>query len=222
MSESDLAAGVVAWLREQHWEVYQEVAMRTGGRRCDIVAKQGIAVWAIEVKKTLGLSVLEQALYWTQHALYSSVATPPTRNRFGHDVARRLGLGVLQVSHDYDGRTRILETVAPKLHRRSTGSLGRACREEHKNWAAAGNASSDFYSPWRATRQRVIDFVARNPGTTMKELVDGIDHHYQTSATARSTLARQIQDGLIEEVRVERDGRLIRLYRNEAGRTASR
>jgi hypothetical protein len=50
------------------------------------------------------------------------------------------------------------------------------------------------------------------PGIGMKELVDNIETHYSSSKTARSVLAKWIQQGVVKGVRAEFEGRALRLY----------
>lgn len=221
--EERLAGGLVAWLREQRWEVYQEVQVSTGGPRADVVATQGPVLWAIEVKASLGLAVLEQAEGWIGHANYVSVATPTTRRRsFIGRIASDLGIGILSIGDiNGDGRDwRVSECERPRLCRRTTGRLRGALREEHKTFAPAGNATSSYWSPWKATCREVASFTRAHSGCTLKELVTGIRHHYSSTATARSSLAKWIEGGHVEGVRLERDGRLLRVFPTAEGPAA--
>lgn len=207
LSEQDMAARVVAWLQEQHWDVYQEVVVR--GPRADIVAVQGRIVWVIECKAAMGLRLLEQAWSWRGVAHYVSAAIPSrSGSRFGDKIMRDYGIGLLSVGDS------VSETVPPLLWRRAdVDTIRTRLREEHKTYAAAGNASSSYYSPWKATCDEVRAFVARTPGCSLKDLVDGIRHHYRTAANARTSLRTWIDEGKISGVRLVRDGRHLTLER---------
>ena len=75
-SEVELARPVVAWLRLQRWEVYQEVQMGNGGPVADIVARLGNLYWVVECKTKFGLAVMDQAHGWLGYAHLVSVAVP--------------------------------------------------------------------------------------------------------------------------------------------------
>jgi len=217
-SEEQLAAHVVAWLQEWHWDVYQEVAALTNDAVADIVAVQGPLLYVIECKRSLSLQVIAQAERWRCYANLVSVATPAGRERAQHGFARRhlfepLGIGWLKVdgpiSDSCDG---IRERVTPRKHRRTIARLRDALRDEHRTFAKAGNARGSYWTPFQATCREVQAAVSKRPGITMKELVDSIRHHYASTASARNTLAKWIQQGIVEGVEARREGRALRLY----------
>jgi hypothetical protein len=65
-NEAEIGEAVVAWLEAQHWDVYQEVKIYSG--IADIIAVKGNLLWAIELKKSLTLKVMEQARGWRRPA----------------------------------------------------------------------------------------------------------------------------------------------------------
>ncbi len=77
-TEVELARPVVAWLGDLGWEVFQEVS--AGGSVADIVARRGPVLWVVEVKRSLGLSLLGQAHAWKRRAHRVSVAVPAGRD----------------------------------------------------------------------------------------------------------------------------------------------
>ncbi len=205
MSEVELAAHVVAWLRGRGWTVHQEVEMGRGGPRCDLVAVRGKLLWAIECKTGVGLAVLEQAHQWLPHAHRVSVATRRSRNAFAVRVLRDYGIGWLAVA----GPARIRPVVAPAERRRISEKLVRSLADEQRSFAPAGNARARFWSPWKATVAEVQAWSAAHPTAPFADLLRAIRHHYRTAATARSCLRRHIEDGLVPGVRLERDGRRL-------------
>lgn len=220
-SEEDFAATLVDWLRDLKWEVYQEVQSHRGDSRADIVAVQGRLLWVIETKLSFSLELLWQAWQWKHWAHYVSVSVPAGMQgskgkrmtqhfcrlmEIGLLVGRRAGYTKLE-GGEFD------EEIAPRLDRKANvGPIRDTLTEEHKTYAKAGNSHGLFYSPFRATCDRVKKAVTQQPGLTMKELIDGIETHYQSTATARSSLAKWIDKGVVEGVRSERDGRFLRLY----------
>lgn len=206
MSEKEIAATVVAWLADG-WDVYQEVEGRCGV--ADIVAVELEApnrVWIIEVKKSFSLAVLAQAWHWIKAgaAHRVSVAVPMGKNwkarTFTEEIAKTFGIGVLYVD------TSVRESVDPKLQRKLVAEI--KVREEHKSHAKAGSQGG-YWTPFKQTCKAVKLFVAENPGCTGRELVDGIEHHYATSASARGSLLSWAKSGKVAGVKVgdERPGR---------------
>ncbi len=212
-NEAELAAVVVKYLRDFDWDVYQEVQIVSNGAIADIVATQGRLIWVVETKRSLGLSVFGQAHGWVRFAHRVSAAVPTTRDsqarRFAREVARSFGIGILEAAYRRD----IYEAVAPKLRRRvDDARLRSSLTEERKTFAAAGNADGKHWSPFQATCNRVRTAVARKPGILMKELVETVEHHYASHSSARGSLTKWIETQKIKGVRIQRDGRNVRVY----------
>lgn len=212
-SEKDLAKIVVDWLRDMHWEVYQEVQIHSFGAVADIVAVQGKLVWVIETKLAFGLAVIEQAEDWRNYAHYTSIAVPSGRGGYkSYSLGKRIcdifGVGWLTVRM-YE----VIEQVHPALNRKAMADrIRQSLTEEHKTFAEAGNNRGHHWTPFQATCLDVSRKVHDKPGISMKEMLDGLKHHYASSATARSCLLKWISLGKVKGVRMERKGRAIELY----------
>ena len=79
-NEQRIGEAVIAWLRANDWEVFQEVKASKGDARApvaDIVAHRHNYVWIIECKRHLGLEVLDQLIHWQRRGFadYYSAAT---------------------------------------------------------------------------------------------------------------------------------------------------
>lgn len=74
-TEVALCERIIAWLKAQHWEVYQEVSLGYSGNRADIVATMGPTVWVIEAKLGVSLAIIDQALAWRGYAHQISIAS---------------------------------------------------------------------------------------------------------------------------------------------------
>lgn len=212
-SEEALAAHVVQWLEGQGYDVYQEVPLTQSGAAPDIIAVSGRIVWIIECKLSLGLSVLAQADGWRNRAHFRSVAVPETRDQaFACEVAQKLGIGVITLLND-PYSPQIKQKAPAQFFRRAAANLTLAkLKPEHKTFAKAGTASGHRFTEYRSTCESVRIVVQREPGITLTELMTRVTTHYASPATARSTLVQRIEQKLVPGVRLEREGKLIRLY----------
>lgn len=204
VSEETIAAHVVHWLTsEGGWEVYQEVS---AGARADIVATRGLAMHVIEVKTSLSMALLEQAVAWRHHAHMTSVAIPERKrgSRDGFAVAALFGLGILEVGPL--GRVREIRR-ADFSRPKEPEFLRRRLNEAQKTYAPAGNARGRFWSPFQQTCEDLRRFVEKNPGVPLKAAIEGISHHYRTEASARSALAKWIEAGSVPGVVIAKDER---------------
>ena len=216
-SEVALAKPLIAWLEDQEWEIYQEVQPQNYGYTADIVAVQNNIVWIIEVKKTFGLTVMEQAHRWKGFGNYISVAVPTSRNMsaVGRYFLELEGIGILTIikPNDYNApHDCVFELHHPRLNRRINGAMLKTLTPEHKVYAEAGNANGKRLTPFKQTCRKVLCAVKHRPGINMKELINGIDTHYSSTGCARSCLSQWIQAGKVEGIRAEKDGRSLRLY----------
>jgi len=218
--EVELARFVVSNLQEARWEVFQEVSCGEG--RADIVARLGPLVRVVETKLSLSSALVEQAYWWRPYANYIHVAVPVqrrSRQTKGRHVMKvlldHLGIGLLEVN-DYGG---VVETVKAQLRRKIFPRLGDALCDEFKIWGEAGNANNEYYTPWRDTCKRWARYVKMHPGCSLKKIMDECGHHYRADSTARSSMSLHIREGRVGGVRIEREGRLIRLYPDETDGT---
>lgn len=211
-SETDVARPVVEWLQDWNWTVYQEVQHYRGGNVADIVAVQDGLVWIIEVKTSLNLSLLAQAYGWKYYGHFISVAVPKISQRSdGRAIASRIlrdwGVGLIEVGSS------VSEYIEPRLHRKGQASEFRErLREEQKTWAEAGNNQGRRYTPFQGTRQSVQKYVKRNPGCTIKDLIENVSHHYSTPTSAKACILRWIESGVIDGIRMDIDQRPYKLY----------
>ncbi len=212
-SELELAREVVSWLLADDWEVYQEVQIHTHGKVADIVAVRHGIVWIIEAKLSASLSLMEQAIYWLHEAHYVSVAIPQGRtNKVFSDYLRWKGIGILSV-----GIRTVIQITDPRLLRRPTHKrILKRLTEQHKTFAAAGNADGKRWTPFQQTSRNVQRRVSEEPGITLKKLIDGLEHHYATASSARSSLSKWIQGGVIEGVELRIESGKCRLYSKES------
>jgi hypothetical protein len=212
--ETDLAARIVAHLRDLNYEVHQEVA------GADIVGKLGDCTWIVECKLGLGLSVLGQADKWARdgYAHFVSVATPTLKHDVGREFAIRVlrerGIGWLSVRR-HDGEPAreewqypIEERIAPRLQRtaqrrRAHGfaNIARLLNEHTASgYAVAGSPSPRSWTPFKQTCTEIRKVLTRDAGLTVREIVERVSHHYASGASARSRISHYLTHGIIEGV----------------------
>jgi len=217
-SEVDLARKVVAWLKEQKWEVYQEVEHRKSGGIADIVATQGPLLWIIETKMRFGLDVVAQAKRWIPYAHYSSVATPWTRNHTEilDEYLRWKGIGRLRVS-EFTHQCPVDIEVPARLNRKAphVSAIKKILKPEHQTYAEAGSACGGRYTPYTATCDELRRYLKDHPGSSLKETIANIKTHYASKQSAVSSLSHWIQAGSIGGVICKKEGRFIKLYLEE-------
>lgn len=214
-SEIEIARPVVEWLRHQGWDVYQEVSLGYACRIVDIVATQGIIAWAVEVKSSLSMEVIGQAVQVRHECNFVSVAVPRPKqmhNRtsgriYAEHCLKRDGIGLLYVDAGD-----VSTSIVPTLNRKRRMKIERCLVEAQRDWAEAGNADGGRWTPFQQTCRNVLRYVTEHPGSTLREVMERAEHHYQKDATARACISKWARLGKVKGVRCERDGRQVRLY----------
>ena len=243
MKETELAEKVVDWLRLDGWEVYQEVQMYGyGSRTADIVAVKKFykteIIWIIECKTSMTASLCEQAHYWNHYwtSHYVSIAVPVLKRQrsfwFLSEALRDHGIGILEVNNSdmiwcREDKEKDLpslyvnEELSPKLFRTRHNIRKKTLdklHEQHKTFAKAGNADGKKFTAFQHTIQQIQDFIKRQPGSTMDEVLERIYHHYSSKAGAKSSLYKWINSGVIKniELRREKNREPFKLYYKES------
>ena len=227
MTEEELAAVVIAWLEDMRWDVYQEVQVYSGV--ADIVAVNGAVVWIVECKKTLSLALLYQAWNWNGYGNYVSVAVPrgdpyrrqPKGRHAAKMFLREHGIGLLTVGKntwsEIENPFFVGEEIKPKLSRSQLVQRVRdVLHPEQKTYAKAGNPNGKRFTAFQATVMNLKDAVQKEPGITLGALIEKVSHHYATPASAKSCIPGYIYSGVITGLRLERDGRQLKVYPEEA------
>jgi hypothetical protein len=235
--EVALGAPVIAWLRERGWDVYQEVVC--GNDVADIVATQGRLVAVVELKRSFSLDVIAQAHRWARLAHVSWVAVPEARwdagRELGYQVCEDRGVGVLILRRPGRDERDIEQKRAPALRRKVDAKLRRTLCPEHKTFAAAGTASGARWSDFQRTCRDLRALVKAEPGVALRDLFakpsrhrDGmsaaevnrelLQHHYSSDAVARRCLAKLIEQGVVEGLRLEREPGAVRLFLAETAK----
>lgn len=211
-SEQAIAEVVVAWLEALGADVYQEVEV--SGGVADIVARVRAEIWIVEVKTSLSLALLTQAVDRRRLAHRVFIAAPHTRNQ--RDVAAicdELGIGLLDVhpaspyvqvaGHDIGQPAVRIVSDSRRWNTRPV-ELAARLRPEHKTHAKAGAiGAGGRWTPFRDTCERLARLVRAEPGIALKDAIAKIRHHYRSTASARTSIAHWVQGGKIPGVRLE-------------------
>lgn len=206
-SEAQVAAVVVDWLEAQGYDVYQEVELRAGGIRADIVAKRGPELTIVETKTSASIALLYQAMERRRvaHRIYIAVPVPAHAMA---EVCKELGIGVLRVRINPDHEQswnpdRCDEEVASRRWNTRPVKLAARLRPEHKTMARAGAPTGGHFSRWRDTCLQLSRVVAAQPGITLKSALAQVTHHYTSGRVAMSTMGTHIREGRVPGVRFE-------------------
>lgn len=230
MREVDLAKHVIAWLEADGAEVWQEVQ---AGERADIVALRGPLLSVVEVKCQTSFYLLAQGVRWLGKAHHVWIATPMRRFKFKEQEViesscQHYGVGWLafydfEIGH-YSNKYPI--KCYPSFNRRADASRikNRLC-DEQKSFAPAGS-NGKYWTPFKAVVRDVKNFVDKNPGCLLRDVINGIESPYNRNKQQFMRLiARIVVDSSrpeipdsrypIPSVKKIRDGRFVRLYPNE-------
>ena len=212
MSETDLARLALRQLEEMGFDCYQEVAH--GAHRADIVGVRRGIVCIVECKTALSFDVVAQADDWLPVAHWRFIAVPMARyagrgRELAYAICEQRGIGVLEISEQHD---RVWILRYPALNRAAKPQrLLDALRPEHKTYAAAGSSGS-YWSPWKSSVQSLVLEVNRKPGRPLRDVIAHIKHHWVSNKSAVSCVSRQIADGAIEGLRLEKKGRAVLVF----------
>jgi len=203
-SEAELANVVREFLTLQGWDVYDEI--QTGWGTCDLVGRRGNVIHCVECKLSAGLSVLEQAHRNQSVAQYSSVAVPRGGSFFRH-VAQTLGIGVIRPN----GST-CFEDIVPRFNRRVNTKrvIANLVPEAKAHFAGTnrGGASTQF----KRLAANVEAFVKAHPGSTLKEVIEGVEGMYWSKQSAPYTLKSFIGGRTMPNLEYRKEGNRIRVY----------
>lgn len=207
VSEKEIAKIVIDHFESLGFETYKEVTERGGRPRADIIAVKDDKYIVIECKTSMNLKLMEQAYYWTDKSHETYICIPITKRStrskfFAYNMCRDYGIGVLEV---YPKTNSLVERVKssttknpdlPKLYEQQKSSV-------------AGVSSGDFVTPFKITCGKLVDYVKENGPVMLKTAVENIEHHYASNNSAKNSLHKMINIGVISELEIYRESRKI-------------
>lgn len=193
MKESELAKKFINYFNDGY-EIYKEVP--AGGGVVDFVATDGHIYIGCEVKNSFGLTVMEQAYRRRGSFHYIYICVPESRANwsFRKMVCRDFGMGVLVATEVFD-RYEFRELVKPKLHR----SVSTPDLKEYMKESVAGSQSERITAFGHTVRQ-IEKYLGRYGDSHINDVLEHIDYHYNTISTAKSSLRKWCNNGVIENV----------------------
>lgn len=202
MTEKDLAQHFVKYL--SCYDLYFEVDYF---RSVDIVALEGGVSSAYEVKTTFNFKVLEQAVINSKYFNFSYICVPCFNDwSFQKRLCNDYGIGLLVFDdHARCDTNEIIELVRPQLNRHTTNLLLKNRLHQINKLSKPGTKSGDSekITAFSITAEQVARFVGRNPGCTMKDMVNQISHHYDNDRLACVNLSNWIRSGVIKGIEVK-------------------
>jgi len=213
VTEADIAKSIVSYLHGNGWEVYQEV--RCGRIRADIVAVDNKITWVIETKLSFNLNLMEQASRWIDKhmANYVSIGIPKLQyNDYAMQILNRLyGIGALLVTPN--SLENVTREIPAKFQRTKKSDIRKFLYEEQKYFVDAGT-NSTYFTPFKRTKENLIKVISENPGINLKDLIEKCSHHYRSNMIGRARISQLIQQGVIPEIRCERNKKSLQFYTN--------
>jgi hypothetical protein len=199
MKETDLFPPLKAWLEERGYEVYTEVQSTQTGGRADIVAVNGPVVSVVEMKVTLSLELIGQAVRWRPFANHIYIAVPSSKQRRRSEYAlhllRREGIGLLEVmEHSYG--TPVQNFTKPVFNRRINDHIRKSLVEQHKE-LPGGHAGGGYVTPYKLTIDRVKEYLGswytrKTDGwAAMADILEHCETHY---ASPKASLAAAMKN----------------------------
>lgn len=227
MKETDLAKPVIEYLESFHYDVYQEVSCGAGV--ADILGVMGRKIWIVELKKSLSIQLLEQAIKRLQWAHYVSICIPMPLSKSSIDsllvneILDNYGIGVFFVNTHYfqPGAKSVSVNKSPKLNRhvpeKHLNMLLRSLDPRMKN-NKAGCVSGERWTPFKGFCEEVTVLVNRHNGITPIEMAKQLrSEYYSTSKDAANAAVYYARMGLIQGIEARNENRRLHLYPKEAG-----
>lgn len=167
MKESDLFLPVKTWLESHDYTVYSEVTPQRMSTRADVVGITPLLTTVVELKQSLSLDLIEQAIDWIPHANYIWVAVPKRKGEIKHLVKKLLtenGIGLIEVDmNPFNSEMPLVKerpTIQAKVHRRISGHIKAALTDYHLQYSPdGGHAGGGYITPYRITMIKVKELL---------------------------------------------------------------
>lgn len=204
MKESDLAKIIIKELESEGYEIYSEVLHSPGSKIADIVAVKDGYYISIETKMSMNLTLLEQAWFWKDkvHETYICYPTSRKANKFAMDMCKDLGIGVYLYSKKKGYLNKSVNSSVcndpdlPQLY-------------EQQKESVSGTSGGGHVTPFKITRDKLIEYVKEEKECSLISAIKNIDHHYSSDRSAKQALHKMINIDVISDLNIFRKGREV-------------
>lgn len=231
VKESDLFDPLREWFEGRGFDVYSEVELPYADGRADIIAKLGPSITAIEMKKSLSLDAIGQAIQWKNVCHYIYVAVPKRSHpisKHAWNFLRRDGIGLLSVDMESGY---IMVHIPPKMNRPAfykSVDWHKELRPEHKTWKKSGEKGGGYVTKYKIMMQEVRGFLKHirethermgheeEGWTSIDEILKHCETYYKQPKPSLSHALREIEHSWCETKK--ENGKLYfraRLHGNE-------
>lgn len=205
IKESDYGIVLAEHFAADHAVFYEVQMQRAAGRRADIVLAAPGYLHVIEIKKSLSLALLSQAIYWRPYAKYVSIGIPEGKRGHWNAVLPCIaayGLGVYAITHPWYGKAHgeVKEVQSPELRGTNENQLRDSLHELQKTYSEPGNADNRYVTPFKLTTMAILAHIQENGPTPIAKLAKIITHHYDTNRSFRAGVANAIRWKLTPEI----------------------
>jgi hypothetical protein len=200
MKESDLADIVIKQYEKDGYEIYSEVIHKPGSKRADIVAVKNDEYVVIETKMSMNMTLLEQGFYWKDkvHRVFLCVPSKRKLNRFALQICGDLGIGIYIYRRGelvlMSDSTICDDPDLPKLYEQQKDSI-------------SGSKGGGYVTPFRLTRERLVEHVKSNGDCSLHSAMKTIEHHYSTIYSGKSAIRKLINTNVINELNLFKKGK---------------
>lgn len=208
MTEADIAAAAIAWLKSQGFECYSEVPCYGG--RADIVAVRQSVVWIVETKIGLSADLCLQCRDRLREQCNGVLAVAGGKGKSdyrGHPLIDWLsghGIGFARV--DPKRKSFLLDQM-PKLRRVDSEKFRqRLCEQQKSNIAGT---SGKYWTPFKDLVQGLQAALREGPLAQVGTLSCFRDYKTRSDANNKRALTDYLEKGLIPGWGIERRGRVL-------------
>lgn len=200
MKEKKIADIIIKHYEENGKKVYREVTAKGskggGTKRVDLLIEDNNIFIAIEVKLNFNLTVIHQAWTWKQKSHYSYICIPSSKNTslksFSKQLCLDYGIGIIEVNKK--GEIKITQestyNTSPNLPLIYNEQLS----------GDSGIKSAEHITPFKMTVKYIIDYLKINGESDLNMIIDNINHHYKSKQSAKSSIIKMIDLGVIKDI----------------------
>lgn len=178
------------------YEVYPEIEVGWN-KRADIIGRNSPAICIVEMKTSLSMELLDQAIRWIPYAHYIYIAIPERKKDIPVIVRRVLSqhkIGILEVS-SYKWQ-KVHDSLPARFNRpRLNTNWDKYLTPLHKTWDIQGGAvQGGHLTPYKRTIHHVRNYLARQRDWVyMKDILEHCETHYASPKNSLSNALRKFE-----------------------------